>query len=155
MGVRGAMKTRSVLFCAASAVAMVASVPAETPAVPTAKAIGQTLDASAAAWSAGDLKTFMTCYERSPGTRFVGASGVVSGYDAIEAMYASTYRKTGAGLGKLMLQVLEVKELGSEYAFAVVRYRLKPDSGGEESGFSTLLFHKVGGRWVISSDHSS
>jgi len=149
------MKTMSVLFCAASAVAMVAGVSAETPAVPTAKAIEQTLDTSAAAWSAGDLKTFMGCYERSPGTRFVSASGTVVGYDAIEAMYASTYKKPGAGLGKLKLDVIDVKELGSQYAFAVVRYHLKPETGAEASGLSTLLMHKVDGRWLINSDHSS
>lgn len=149
------MKARSVLFCAASAVAMVASASAETPAVPAAQAIEQTLNASAAAWSAGDLKTFMGCYERSPGTRFVSASGTVTGYDAIEAMYAATYKKSGASLGKLKLDVIEVKDLGSQYAFVVVRYHLKPDAGAEASGLSTLLFHKVGGRWLINSDHSS
>lgn len=149
------MKMMSVLFCAVSAVAMVANVSAETPATPTAQAIKKTLDDSAAAWSAGDLKTFMGCYERSPGTQFVGASGIVSGYEAIEAMYASTYKKPGASLGKLRLEVVDVKDLGPQYAFVIARYHLKPDTGAEMSGLSTLLFHKVGGRWVINSDHSS
>jgi len=149
------MKARSALFCALSAVAFVASVSAETPAVPAAQAIQQTLDASAAAWSAGDLKSFMWCYERSPATRFVGASGMVVGYDAIEAMYASTYKKPGASLGKLRLEVLDVKGLGTDYAFAIARYHLKPDTGAEVTGLSTLLFHKVGGHWLINSDHSS
>jgi len=123
--------------------------------MPTSQAIEQTLDASASAWSAGDLKTFMACYEHSPTTVFVGGSGAVKGYDAIEAMYASTYKKAGAGLGKLRLEVIDVKELGPQYAFAVVRYHLKPDTGAEVSGLSTLLFHKVGARWLINSDHSS
>jgi len=70
-------------------------------------------------------------------------------------MYASTYKKAGAGLGKLRLEVIDVKELGPQYAFAVVRYHLKPDTGAEVSGLSTLLFHKVGARWLINSDHSS
>src|ERR1700753_1251174 len=51
---RGVMKTTSVLLCALSAVVATATVSAETPAVPAAQAIKQTLDASAAAWSAGD-----------------------------------------------------------------------------------------------------
>jgi len=149
------MKTMSVLFCAASAVAMTASVSAETPAVSTAQAIKQALDTSAAAWSAGDLKTFMECYERAPGTRYVSSSGIIEGYEAIEAMYASRFQKPGASLGKLTLELIDVKPLGSQYAFVVGRYHLKPDTGAEVSGITTLLFHKVGTRWLISSDHSS
>jgi len=149
------MKVMSVLFCATSAVALVADVSAESAVAQTSQGIRQTLDASAAAWSAGDLKTFMACYEHSPDTLFVGAGGVTTGYDAIEAMYASTYKKPGASLGKLRLDVINVRDLGSQYAFAVVRYHLKPDTGAEVSGLSTLLFHKVDGRWLINSDHSS
>jgi ketosteroid isomerase-like protein len=149
------MKTLSVLFCALGAVATTASVAAEAPAVSPAQAIKQTLDASAASWSAGDLKTFMECYERAPGTRYVSANGVVEGYDAIEAMYASRFRKPGGTLGKLTLELVDVKPLGTEYAFVIGRYHLKPDTGAEVSGLTSLLFHKVGTRWLISSDHSS
>lgn len=149
------MKTMSVLFCAASAVAMAASASAETPATPVAQAVKQTLDASAAAWSAGNLKTFMECYEHSPTTRYVSASGTIEGYEAIEAMYAARFKNPGGGFGKLTVDVIDVKELGSQYAFVVGRYHLKPDSGPEVSGLTTLLFHKVGGRWLINSDHSS
>jgi uncharacterized protein (TIGR02246 family) len=149
------MKTTSVLLCALSAVVATATVSAETPAVPTAQAIKQTLDASAAAWSAGDLKTFMECYERAPGTRYVSSSGVIEGYDAIEAMYTARFKKPGGTFGKLTLELIDVKPLGSEYAFVVGRYHLKPDTGAEISGITTLLFHKVGSRWLISSDHSS
>ena len=149
------MKTMSVLFCALSAVATTAAVSAEAPAVPPSQAIKQALDASAAAWSAGDLKTFMECYERAPGTRYVSSSGTIVGYDAIEAMYASRFKKPGASFGKLTLELIDVKPLGSQYAFVVGRYHLKPDAGAEVSGITTLLFHKVGTRWLISSDHSS
>ena len=149
------MKTTSVLFCALSAVSATIAVSAETPPVSTSAAIKQTLDASAAAWSAGDLKTFMECYERAPGTRYVSASGIVEGYEAIESMYASRFQKPGASLGKLTLELVDVKPLGSQYAFVIGRYHLKPDTGAEISGVTTLLFHKVGTRWLISSDHSS
>ncbi len=149
------MKTTSVLFCALSAVSATIAVSAETPAVSTSAAIKQTLDASAAAWSAGDLKTFMECYERAPGTRYVSPSGIVEGYEAIESMYASRFQKPGASLGKLTLELVDVKPLGSQYAFVIGRYHLKPDTGAEISGVTTLLFHKVGTRWLISSDHSS
>lgn len=149
------MKTMSVLFCALSAVATTVAVSAETPAVSTTQAIKQSLDTSAAAWTAGDLKTFMECYEHAPGTRYVSASGTIVGYEAIQAMYASRFQKAGASLGKLTLELIDVKPLGSEYAFVVGRYHLKPDAGAEASGITTLLFHKVGTRWLISSDHSS
>ncbi|TCV93396.1 uncharacterized protein (TIGR02246 family) [Luteibacter rhizovicinus] len=150
------MKNLSVLFCAVGAVAMAATVSAETPSISPQQAIGQALDASAAAWSAGDLKTFMELYERAPNTRYVSAKGVVEGYDAIEAMYASRFKTPGAsGMGKLTLEVIDVKLLGSQYAFVIGRYHLKPETGDTVSGLTTLLFHKVGTRWLISADHSS
>lgn len=149
------MKTTSVLFCALGAVAMSASVSAEAPAAPTTQVIQKSFDASAAAWTAGDLKTFMESYERAPGTRYVSSSGTIVGYDAIEAMYASRFQKPGASMGKLTLEIIDVKPLGSLYAFVVGRYHLKPDTGAEVSGITTLLLHRVGGRWLISSDHSS
>ncbi len=149
------MKTMSVLFCAVSAVVATATVSTETPAVSTAQGIKQALDTSAAAWSAGDLKTFMECYEHAPGTRYVSSSGTIEGYEAIEAMYKSRFQKPGASFGKLTLELIDVKPLGSQYAFVVGRYHLKPDTGAEISGITTLLFHKVGTRWLISSDQSS
>jgi uncharacterized protein (TIGR02246 family) len=150
------MKMMSVLFCAVSAVAMAASASAEAPAAtPTALAIKQALDASAAAWSAGDLAKFMECYEHSPSTRYVSGNNSVEGYDAIAAMYTARFKKPGASYGKLTLELIDVKDVGPQYAYVVGRYHLKPDTGPEVSGLTTLLFHKVGGRWLINSDHSS
>jgi uncharacterized protein (TIGR02246 family) len=150
------MKTMSVLFFAVSALAIATSASAGAPStVSTSQAIKQTLDASAAAWSAGDLKAFMECYEHSPSTRFVSGNDSVEGYDAISAMYASRYKKPGASYGKLTLELIDVKDVGPQYAYVVGRYHLKPDTGPEVSGLTTLLFHKVGGRWLINSDHSS
>ncbi|MFC5743790.1 YybH family protein [Dyella tabacisoli] len=148
------MKTIPLLFCAAAVVTM--PVMAETQADSVHASIEKALNESAASWTAGDLKTFMQVYENSPTTRYIGSQGVTTGYAAIEEMYAKRFKKgDGASMGQLSLQLIDVKEMGSQYAFVVGRYFLKQDTGVTVSGITTLVFHKVGARWLIVADHSS
>lgn len=150
-----AMKTMPLLFCAAAVVTM--PVLAQATQVDSVHAsIEKALNESAAAWTAGDMKTFMELYENSPTTRYIGSQGIVTGYDAIQAMYVKRFQKgDGASMGQLSLQVVDVKEMGPQYAFVVGRYFLKQDTGVTVSGVTTLLFHKIGARWFIVADHSS
>lgn len=148
------MKNRPLLLCTTATVLLVAPVLAETPAETTRASIEKALNASAAAWMAGDLDTFMQLYENAPTTRYINSSGVTEGYEAIKAKYAPRF-KPGADMGKLSLQVLDVKEIGSQYAFVVGRYTLHQADGSTPSGITTLLFHKQGGRWLIANDHTS
>jgi hypothetical protein len=102
------------------------------------------------------MKKFMALYENSPTTRYIGSQGIVTGYDDIQAMYVKRFQKgDGASMGQLSLQLIDVKEMGPQYAFVVGRYFLKQDTGVTVSGVTTLLFHKVGTRWLIVADHSS
>lgn len=148
------MKNLTLLMCTAVTVAMVAPVRAETPAEPVRASIEKALNASAAAWMAGDLDTFMQLYENAPTTRYINSSGVTEGYEAIKAKYAPRFKK-GADMGKLSLQVIDAKELGAQYAFVVGRYTLHQADGSTATGITTLLFHKQGGRWLIANDHTS
>lgn len=136
-------------------IAVTAPAPAETPS--TRAAIQQSLDASAKAWSDGDMDAFMrAAYEHSPTVRFIGTNDIVVGYDAIAAMYASRYKKdANADMGHLTVQLLDVQQVSPDYAMAIGRYHLLWKNGKQASGMTTLLFHRAGTRWLIALDHSS
>ena len=123
-----------------------------------AAGIGRTMDASAVAWSAGDLNGFMDSYEDSPDTLFVGAKGVVRGKAAIAARYAASFGAGGPGkLGKLSFDTLEIRPTGEHHALMIGRFHLKPvdRTKPEATGFFSLLFHERDGRWRIVCDHTS
>jgi ketosteroid isomerase-like protein len=120
------------------------------------EAVSKLLQASAAAWSRGDLASFMQCYEESPTTEYVKNTGVVEGYTAIHDMYASKYG-TGHAMGRLSLELMAYRQLGAAYALATGRFSLarpKPE-GGDATGIFTLVFHRAKAGWHIIYDHTS
>jgi len=105
------------------------------------------LSRSAAAWSAGDLNAFMECYENSPDTVYLSATGCVSGYAAIRAMYAERF---GQSMGSLKIKVLKVQAIETSHAFVVGSYVLN-----EQGGMCSLILRATGSGWRISADHTS
>jgi uncharacterized protein (TIGR02246 family) len=148
------MKTTPLLFCSIAAMAVSTHVFAETTVASVRASIEAALNQSAAAWTAGDMTKFMQVYEKSPTIRYIGSSGITVGYDAIQAMYAARFGK-GADMGKLSLELVDVQQVGPQYAFVIGRYHLQQGDGKTVSGVTSLLFHKVGTQWLIVADHSS
>lgn len=129
-----------------------------SPADDAATAIGQVMDASVVAWSAGDLNAFMESYEDSPDTLFVGSQGVVRGKAAIAARYATQFGRGGPGqLGSLSFETLDIRTTGEHYALMIGRYHLQPVDRNkpEATGIFSLVFHERDGRWRIMCDHTS
>ena len=116
--------------------------------------VAELLTRSAAAWNHGDLDAFMTSYERSPQTVYIGAKRIEHGYAAIRAHYAAHYR--AGRMGTLSVSDLAVRDLGPGYAAATARWHLaRPASnGGNVSGLFTLVLHRGAGGWHIISDHT-
>jgi ketosteroid isomerase-like protein len=121
------------------------------------EAISHALQASAAAWSKGDLGTFMQCYEDSPNTQYVKNTGVVQGYAAIHDMYAARYGTGGPGMGRLSLELMEYRQLGAAYGLVTGRFSLAraKAAGGDATGIFTLIFHRAKSGWHIIYDHTS
>jgi|LNAP01.1.fsa_nt_gb uncharacterized protein (TIGR02246 family) len=116
--------------------------------------IASALDASAAAWSHGDLAAFMSLYEKSPDIRYINPQGMTQGYDGIQAMYAARFGKNEP-MGELAISIIETRRVGADHAFVTGRFTLKQASGKVATGLTTLLFHRAGGQWRIVSDHTS
>ena len=118
-----------------------------------AEAIREVLRVQTNAWNRGNIDEFMHGYWENDSLKFVGKSGVTYGYKETLAGYKKRYSDT-AQMGKLSFDLLEVKQLSSEYYFVLGKWFLKR-SVGDIGGYYTLLFRKINGRWVIVVDHTS
>lgn len=117
-------------------------------------AIAGILDAQAAAWNAGDLDGFMSAFERSPSTTYIGAPGLVEGFEAIRARYAPGFAP-GAERDLLHFESLRAREIDTRYAIVTVRYVLTRAGEVTSTGPVTLVMMNVEGTWRIVHDQSA
>lgn len=116
--------------------------------------VREILALSADAWNAGDLEGFMSHYDRSPATTFIGGDAKLYGYDAIRARYAPRFRP-GADRDSLRFEGLETRVLSARHGLATARYVLYRNGETTASGPFTLVLLNVEGRWKIIHDQSA
>ena len=113
------------------------------------------LDSSAVAWNEGRIDGFMDDYLNSPTTTYVGAAGLLEGWDAIYERYAPLF-EPGAERDQLRFVDLKVRRLSATLALATARYILSDEEGRTTaSGPFTLVLQKFGLDWRIVHDHTS
>lgn len=117
------------------------------------KEIRNTLALQTDAWNRGDLDAFMKGYWESDSLMFIGSKGVTYGYQQTLENYKQGYPDS-SHMGKLKFEIVEVKRLSVIYFFVVGKWHLTR-SVGDVGGSFTLLFRRVGNKWVIVTDHSS
>ncbi len=117
------------------------------------QAIRTVLEQQRLAWNQGSIDEYMKGYWNNDSLLFVGKSGPTYGYKQTLERYKKSYSDT-AKMGKLYFDVLQEKMLTAEYYFVVGKWHLKRSIGDLEGSF-TLLFKKIGGKWLIVADHSS
>jgi hypothetical protein len=111
------------------------------------------IDIQKNAWNNGDLVNFMETYWKSDSLMFIGKSGVTYGWQNTMDNYKRGY-PDAAAMGKLNFEILQVKRLSVLYFSVVGKWQLTR-TAGNLSGHFSLLFKKIGSRWLIVSDHSS
>jgi hypothetical protein len=109
------------------------------------------LQRSAHDWNHGNLDAFMRGYEDSPATVYMSRSGVIHGYAAIRAHYATHY---GSGMGALSFSDLSVRRLGDDYAVVFAHWHLTMKSGAHPTGNFSLLLHRSAAGWHIIEDYT-
>ncbi len=117
------------------------------------KAILTVMHAQEIAWNKGDLTAFMEGYWHSDSLTFIGSRGLTRGWQTTLDNYKKSY-PDAAAMGKLTFTILKVEQLDRKNAFVIGKWHLKRVKD-ELSGHYTLLWKKVGGKWVIVADHSS
>jgi uncharacterized protein (TIGR02246 family) len=113
------------------------------------------LENSVEVWNRGDLVVFVSDYEDSPETTYIGRE-VVRGTKAILERYRKHYPDREV-MGTLAFSNIEVRPLTSDLALVTGEFHLKRSAagGGDASGRYTLLVRKTRSGWKIIHDHSS
>ena len=117
------------------------------------KEIRDIMDQTAKDWSAGNIDEFMKGYWNSDSVMYVGGGKITYGYQNILSAYKRSFPDT-ASMGKLVFELLDVRELSPQYYLVTGRFFLTRTAGNAKGVF-TLLFRKINGRWLIVYDHSS
>jgi uncharacterized protein (TIGR02246 family) len=107
------------------------------------------------AWNRGDVDAFMSGYESSDATTFVGAT-IARGYRQVLENYRRLY-PTKEKMGRLTFSSIEVTPLGAEFASVIGKFHLDrtAEAGGPANGIFTLLFRKTTSGWKVILDHTS
>ncbi len=105
-------------------------------------------------WNAGDVKGFMEYYEKSPNLKFIGKSGVVSGWEATLDRYLKSYPNQET-MGTLDFDIQEIDVTARKTAWVLGKWHLTRPKVGDVGGYFTLLMKKVNGKWLVVRDHTS
>ncbi|HME00020.1 MAG TPA: nuclear transport factor 2 family protein [Terriglobia bacterium] len=116
-------------------------------------AIRAVLDAQVADWNRGDVDSFMQSYWKSESTEFVGANGVVKGWQAVLDRYRKAYPDRQA-MGTLTFSDLEFTVLCPTAALVTGHYHLQREKD-QPTGVFTLVFRQFPEGWKIINDHTS
>ena len=105
------------------------------------------------AWNQGSIDDFMKGYWHNDSLMFIGKSGITYGYTQALENYKKNYGSQ-ALMGQLFFTLLRLKKLSPEYYFVIGKWFLKR-TAGDIGGIYTLILRKIGGKWLIVSDHTS
>lgn len=110
---------------------------------------------SADDWNTGSLEAYVSCYEKSAATTFVGAT-VSHGSDAVLERYRRAYPNRQS-MGHLSFSELEPRLLKPDIAIVTGRYTLAraAGDGGAKTGLFTVVLRKSKQGWRIVHDHSN
>lgn len=117
-------------------------------------AIHKILDQQVSDWNEGNIDAFMHGYWNSDSLMFVGKSGVTYGYKATHQNYLKRYPDR-ATMGKLKFDIISLTFPSQDVAFVVGKFHLTRPEKGDLSGYYTLLWKKIKGKWMIVCDHTS
>lgn len=119
------------------------------------RAIAGVLADQVAAWNRGDLEGFLRAYEPGDDLVFTSGGRIQRGFAAARARYLERYGARGREtMGRLALEVLDVRALGSRGAVVLGRWRLT-DTAASGAGVFSLALRRDGRRWYIVHDHTS
>ena len=115
-----------------------------------------TLTAAAAAWNKGDLTAFVSVYEDSTDTTFIGKEVTHGGTKKILERYRRDY-PTHETMGTLTFSECKVRLLSKGFALSSGKWALErtKSAGGDASGRFTLVWRRTRLGWKIIHDHTS
>ncbi len=116
-------------------------------------AIRQVLSNQEAAWNNGDIDAFMNGYWNSDSLLFIGSKGVTYGYQNTLNRYKTGYNSTEK-MGRLKFDLLHFIPISADCWMVIGKWQLTRTIG-DAGGHFSLVFRRIKGQWVITSDHTS
>jgi len=104
------------------------------------------------AWNQGDIESFMQHYWHNDSLQFIGKKGITYGWQKTYDNYKKSY-PTKEAMGLLKFKILQANLLANDAIYVVGSWQLSKES--PVGGHFTLLWRKIGGKWLIVSDHTS
>lgn len=95
----------------------------------------------------------MNGYWNNDSLKFIGKSGIQYGWQQTLENYKKSYPDKST-MGILKFDIVKIESLSKNSAFVIGKWALTRDKG-DVSGFFTLLFRIIDGKWLIVCDHSS
>jgi len=104
-------------------------------------------------WNNGDIEAYMQGYWNSDSLRFMGQSGINYGWETTLNHYKKKYYNKSI-MGNLTFKVISLELMNDNVAFMIGSWALKREVG-DVSGYFTLIWKKINGKWFITTDHTS
>jgi ketosteroid isomerase-like protein len=104
-------------------------------------------------WSKGDVQSYMDSYWKSDSLRFITKKGVIYGWQNMLEKYKKSYPDKTA-MGSLKFEIISMEQIATDKVLVIGKWTLKRSSD-ELSGFYSLIWKKINGRWQIIIDHTS
>lgn len=92
------------------------------------KAIRQVIEKQTEGWNKGSVDEYMKGYWQSDSLVYIGKSGPKYGYKTALENYKKNYPDTTA-MGKLALELLQMKKLSADYYFVIGKWSLQRSIG--------------------------
>ena len=116
--------------------------------------IRSALDSSAAGWNRGEIGDFLASYRQSDSTTYIGSGGLRSGFSELrqryEPLFSGEDRRDSLRFGDV-----RVRGIGAGRALSIGRYTLVRGDSVTGTGWFSLVWERIQGRWWIVHDHSS
>ena len=116
------------------------------------KAIIKVLNNQQTSWNNGDIDEFMQGYWNSPLLTFIGSSGVTKGWNQTLNNYKKRYPDSKT-MGRLEFETVSLESISDSSFQMIGKYTLYREED-QPSGYFTLLWKFIDGKWVIVSDQT-
>lgn len=117
------------------------------------KIITASLSAQESSWNKGDLDGYMLYYWNSDSLKFIGKSGITYGWKTTLEHYKKTYPDKAA-MGTPTFGELRMKKINCRIIMVTGSWKLDREKNNL-SGYFSLLWRKIKGKWRIIADHTS
>jgi hypothetical protein len=117
------------------------------------ESVRQVLSKQLTEWNRGSIDGFMEGYWKNDSLQFLTSKGITYGWESVTNNYKKSY-PTKEKMGNLDFEILSEKTIDKTHTLLIGKWKVK-DVEGENSGYFSLLFKLIDGKWKIILDHTS